>query len=156
MILDILILILSGIVLGAIFKYFLYDILCLPINFLYGYYVRKDDQSKKILTSFVGAIILFLFFTYLFSGICASFLSWAVSKDSDSDFLKIVSLVSATGVPFSLRSKAVVMCARDNFYVRMPSVIATLYYPYFVFIISFVMYIFPSIMRFWAWMPYVG
>jgi len=156
MFLNLLILIAAGVVLGAVFKFFIYDIVCLPINFLYGYFVRKGDRSKQVIASFGGAVILFLFFTYFFSGVCASFLSWAISKNNDSDFLKIVSLVSATGIPFALRSKAINMSAQDRFYIRVPSVIATLYYPYLVFIISVVIYISPSIMRFWNWMPFVN
>lgn len=155
MIITLLILLIATLILGAIFKYFLYDILSIPLNGLYAYYSKNGQYIKQAYVSGFGAIFLIFIYTYLFSGICASFLSWTISEHENSFFLKVTSLTLASGIPFSLRRKAINMLSQDYSYSRVPSVMAVLYFPFLVFVISIIMLVFPSIMKFWSWMPYV-
>lgn len=144
MFVNFLILFVVSSVLSLVFRFFLYDILCLPFNGVYAYFSAKGDQVKQIVASNIGAFLVLMVFTYLFSGIVASFLSWAIIKHPDSDFFRISSIAISLGVPYSLRNASLKGVKLDPSSAIIPSIYASFWIPYPVFVISILFWSFQN------------
>ena len=159
MFVTIIILIITSAIISMSLKFFLYDILCLPVNFVY-YKKRKSDfynqNDGSQIISFLGGVLLIILFTYLFTGISASFLSYATIRSGNSTFLKCASIAIALGSPFALKDRTRSLLRLNAESINIPSVFASIWFSYTALITSFLILFFPELMRFWNWMPFVS
>lgn len=103
----------------------------------------------------IGSLLAFIVFTYLFLGIGASYVGWAALKSADSEFLKFSALAFSLGIPFSLRRKSFEIVQQDPSFIKLPSIRASRWVPFPVFITSVLFVVFPELMTYWSWMPFV-
>jgi len=157
---TILILLIISALSSFIFKTFLYDIISLPITSIYSYKKKFDPYKQKVSTLIifiVCGLLLITLFTYLFTGISASFLSYAISKNVNSDILKSLVIAISLGTPYALKDIVGKMAMQDDeSIISTPHIFAAAYIAYTTTIASFSLLFFPEYMRFWYWMPYIN
>ena len=158
MIIDILILIAVTAILYFVIP-FICDLLSIPFNAL-TYKRLKDEvlfgihfQPKWF--DLLLAFLAFCFFTYLFSGICASYLSWISERYPDNFIPKALAVSLGAGVASAFSRKAAKISLHDAAMSNLPSILGSMFVKTAVYIICVLLLIFPRLLYYWSWMPYV-
>ena len=158
MIIDILILAAVSVVLYLILP-FISDLISLPFNAFTINRLKHDAQfGIHFQPKWFDLVLVFLafsFFTYLFSGICASYLSWMSEKHPDSFFAKsiAVALGSVTASSFSRKSGKI--SQQEPLMSNLPSILAGMFVHVGVYIMCVLFLAIPKLIEYWSWMPYV-
>ena len=148
-----------SLLISYLFKWILYDILCIPINYIYAIRQKSDPYNQLGSTraiSMVGGLILLIIFTYLFTGLSSSFLSYGISINSDSFLFQSFTIALALGTPFALKDRAGDILRQDVNSIDIPSVFACPWLPYTTSCTSLILLLEPAMMKYWWWMPYVN
>lgn len=102
-----------------------------------------------------GGVFLNLVFSYLYPGLTASYVGYVALKHPDNIALKIFANICAVTIPFSMKNRTGRMLLADRTLIRVLGVFATPLTAYISAVLSFSLIVFPSMLRFWSWMPFV-
>ncbi|GEM_PF-5233515 len=158
MIIDILILSAISVVLYFIIP-FICDLISLPFN-MFSFRRLKDENDfgihfKPKWYDLFLAFLAFCVFTYLFAGICVSYFSWMKERHPDSFFAKSIAVAIGAAVSSSFSRKAGKMILENASMAYLPSVLGATYVKTATYIICVLLLVFPKLIQYWPWMPYV-
>lgn len=160
MFIDLIIIIIVSALISFVFSLFA-GILLLPFNFLSFKRMRNHTNlGVPFQAKWHDLLMIFLSFvtmTYLIAGISASMLSWAIERYPDKMFMHVFASLGGASIAFSLSRKAGLVGKQDERYhiKTYPGIIGSMFVNYPVLIISILLAIYPSLTKYWSWMPFV-